>query len=51
MALTWQPLFGGGFRISWGETLDLTPEEAERMIDTATEWGQRERKALSGGKQ
>jgi len=48
MALTWQPLFGGGFRISWGETMDLTSEEAERMIDTAIEWGQKERKAMSG---
>jgi hypothetical protein len=29
--------------------LELTPEQAERMIEAATQWGQAERKAFSTG--
>jgi len=31
--LSWQPILGGGFRIGWFETLDLTPWEAQRLVE------------------
>jgi len=31
--LSWQPILGGGFRISWNETLDLSPEEAQCLME------------------
>jgi hypothetical protein len=32
--LCWQPVLGGGFRISWGATEGLSPEEAEMLHET-----------------
>ena len=41
-ALCWQPTLGGGFRIGWGETLDLPPVEVEEMLDDCEELRRKE---------
>lgn len=48
MRLCWQPLFGGGLRIGWSETLDLTMDEALNMLDTMTQWRRDEVNAAFG---
>lgn len=43
--LCWQPLFGGGLRISWSECDRLTIDEAIDLLDWATEQRDKEVKA------
>lgn len=44
-ALCWQPLFGGGLRMGWGETLGLTFDEARDLAEWASEQRGREIRA------
>lgn len=49
MLLSWQPLFGSSLRIGYFETLDLTVEEAEKLLKWMGTQRRAEWKAVFGG--